>query len=239
MKFTKRYTTNWHDTDADRRVRATRLLVYMQETSSCHMASLGSSLDGLRDKKRLSFILSKLSLAIYRPLYASENIDVETWTCKSKGFSFIRCFRIKRGEDIIAEAYTSWALIDVESKKFCRVSDSGYEYEDEEPLSLDLPQRFRLPEGGELCELGQRRIVYSDLDYNMHMNNTKYPDMLCDFMPIDKIGNIKGMVLSYLREAAFGDVMSVRRCEKDGVYYFRTVNSSNDICLEAQVVVGE
>ena len=239
MKFTKKFTTNWHDTDAERRVRATRLLVYMQETSNRHMASLGTNLDNLRDRKKLAFILSKLSLAIYRPLYAFEEIEVETWTCASRGFSFIRCFRIKRGEDIIADAHTTWALIDTQSQRFCRPSDSGYAYEDEEPLYLDLPQRFRLPEGSELCELGQRRIVYSDLDYNMHMNNTKYPDMLCDFMPIDKIGNIKGMVLSYLHEAAFGDTMSVRGCEKDGIYYFRTVNSSNDICLEAQVVVGE
>ena len=239
MKFTKKYTTNWHDTDAERRVRATRLLVYMQETSSAHMASLGSSLDKLRESKRLAFILSKISLAIYRPLYAYEDIEVQTWTCPSRGFSFIRCFRIMRGDDIIADAHTSWALIDVENKKFCRVADSGYEYENEEPLALDLPQRFRLPDGCELCELGARKIVYSDLDYNMHMNNTKYPDMLCDFMPIDKIGNIKGMVLSYLHEAAFGDTVSVRGCEKDGIYYFRTVNASGDICLEAQVVVEE
>ncbi len=239
MKFTRRYTTNWHDTDAQRRVRPTRLLVYMQETSNPHMTSCGSSLDALRDERGLAFILSKISLAIYRPLYAFEDIEVQTWTCRSRGFSFIRCFRILRGDEIIADAHSVWALVDINNKKFCRVEDSGYNFEDEEPLFLDLPQRFRLPDGCELRELGKRRIVYSDLDYNMHMNNTKYPDMLCDYMPIDDVGNIKGMVLSYLHEAAFGDTLAVCGCERDGVHYFRTVSEAGDICLEAQVVVGD
>ena len=239
MIFTRRYTTNWHDTDAQRCVRPTRLLVYMQETSNPHMTSCGLSLDALRDERGLAFILSKISLAIYRPLYAFEEIEVQTWTCRSRGFSFNRCFRILRGNDIIAEAHSVWALVDINNKKFCRVEDSGYNFEDDEPLSLELPQRFRLPEGCELLELGKRKIVYSDLDYNMHMNNTKYPDMLCDYMPIDDVGNIKGMVLSYLHEAAFGDALSVCGCERDGVHYFRTVNEAGDVCLEAQVIVGE
>lgn len=239
MIFTKRYTTNWHDTDAERRVSPTRLLVYMQETSNPHMSSCGLSLDSLRDERGLAFILSKISLAIYRPLYAFEEIDVQTWTCPSRGFSFNRCFRILRGNDIIAEAHSVWALVDINNKKFCRVEDAGYDFEDEEPLSLELPSRFRLPEGCELSELGKRKIVYSDLDYNMHMNNTKYPDMLCDYMPIGEIGKVKGMVLSYLHEAAFGDTLSVFGCEKDGVRYFRTISEAGNVCLEAQVVVGE
>ena len=90
MKFTRRYTTNWHDTGIDRAVRASRLLVYMQETSSAHIASSGYSLGNLRSDRNLAFILSKISLYIYMPLRAYEEIDVQTWTCASKGFSFIR-----------------------------------------------------------------------------------------------------------------------------------------------------
>ena len=235
MIFSKHYTTNWHDTDATRRVRASRLLVYMQETSNHHVTSIGMPLDELRDKKGLAFILSRLSLKIYRPLYAFEDIEVQTWTCPSRGFSSIRCFRILRDGEIVADAHSTWALVDINEKKFCRPSESGYAFDDEEPLTVELPQRFRLPDGCELCEIGERRIVYSDLDYNMHMNNTHYPDMLCDFMPIDDVGRISGMVLSYLHEAAFGDTLSIGCCERDGVYYFRTHSEKGDVCLEAQV----
>ena len=59
MKFSLDYTTRWHDTDAERRLRPSTLLVYMQETSNRHVASTGMSLDRLRDEKGLAFILSK------------------------------------------------------------------------------------------------------------------------------------------------------------------------------------
>ncbi len=236
MKFSKRYTTTWHDTDLFRQVRPSQILVYMQQTSNDHMASCGQDLDRLRDSRGLAFILSRISVAYYKPLYAFEDIEVQTWTCPSRGHSIYRAYRVLRGEEVIAESYTTWALLDIKTGMLCRYDPSLYpEFEDEEPPMIDLPARFRLPQTAELTEVGTRSIVYSDLDYNRHMNNTHYPDMLCDFLPIDRIQDVRGMTLSYLREAALGDLLSVRACEKDGVYYFRTVNGSGDVCLEATV----
>ena len=237
MKFSIDYTTRWHDTDADRRVRPSALLVYMQETSNRHVAELGMSLDELRDEKGLAFILSKIRIAFHRPLSAFEDIRVETFTCPSRGYSSLRGFRVLAGEETVAEADTLWALVDINNKGLRRIEDSGYSFEDEEAPVLDLPTRTRASSDITLTEVGKREIVYSDIDYNMHMNNTRYPDMLCDYMPIEEVGLIKGMTLSYLREAAFGDTLTVLRGRNENKYYFRTVNSAGEICLEAVVVL--
>ena len=87
--------------------------------------------------------------------------------------------------------------------------------------------------------VGRRPIVYSDLDFNHHMNNTKYADMLCDFIP-DMAGRyVSALSLSYLREATFGDEITVHRqsLSPDGsCFLFKTVSSTTgQICLEAQV----
>ena len=95
---------------------------------------------------------------------------------------------------------------------------------------------FSIPDD-ELELLGERRIVYSDLDYNMHMNNTRYADMLCDFMPLEDIPKIKGMSLSYLHEAALGDTVKVYTKKTDDRYSFRTVNQNGITCLEAEVLI--
>lgn len=235
MKYSVDYTTRWHDTDASRRVRPSAVLVYMQETSNRHVASSGMSLDELRDEKGLAFILSKIRLSFLRPLAAFEDITVETFTSPSKGYASTRCFRILSRGEVVAEADTTWALVNIHDKRLCLIDESGYLFEDEEPLSIDLPTRTRMPKDLSPEIVGERRIVYSDLDYNMHMNNTRYPDMLCDFIPYDRIGSVKGMTLSYLREAAFGDLLTVERAEKDGNYFFRTVNQRGELCLEAVV----
>ncbi|MBR6680295.1 MAG: hypothetical protein IKL59_03445 [Clostridia bacterium] len=237
MIFQENHTTRWHDTDAFRRVTPTQMLVYMQEASNHHMDSVGMPLDTLRDEKRLAFILSKMRLAIYAPLYAFEDITVQTWTCPGRAFSTERFYRIKRGEQIIADAMSTWALIDIDKKLPVTQSESGLVFEDEAAPKLDVPLRFRLPKDVELISLGKRRIVYSDLDYNMHMNNTKYTNMLCDFMPIDEVGKIKGVLLCYVNEAAFGDEIEVLCAKVGNEKYFRTVNSRGETCLEAHMIL--
>ena len=237
MIFSRNYRTVWHDTDYLRRVRPGQLLVYMQETSGEHMKAYGRSLDALRDEKGLAFLLSKISLAIYAPLYAYEDIEVQTWTCPSRGFASNRDFRILRGNEVIAEAESIWALVDLANGKLCRGDAAEYAFEDEAPLALPLPSRFRFPEGTEPAVIGTRRIVYSDLDYNGHMNNTHYPDMLCDFLPTEVHGNVRGMTLSYLHEAALGDTITLLGVQRDDTYYIRTHNESGKVCLEAQILV--
>ena len=237
MIFSEKYTTAWHDTDAFRRVRPSQMLVYMQEVSNHHMSACGMSLDDLRDKRGLAFILSKIRLEIFAPLYAFEDIEVETWTCPSRGFVIRRFYRIMRGDEVIAVADTVWALVNTNTRELVRWEECGeYDFADEEPVDLDLPIRFRLPTGAELASVGSRRIVYSDLDYNMHMNNTKYPDMLCDYLPLEDTGKIRGFVLSYLREAAFGDTLDVRMYRQGENAYFRTVNENGQTCLEAHII---
>lgn len=237
MIFSQKFTTRWHDTDAERRVRPTQLLVYMQETSNSHLESLNCNLDRLRDEKNLAFILSKTRLAINMPLYAYEDITVSTWTCESKGFSFSRFYEIKRGNDLIATADTTWALVSLADKQLCRVDSFALGSVHDAPIDIGLPERFRVPKSDLLQLLGERKIVYSDLDYNMHMNNTKYADMLCDFLPYEKIGSLRGISLSYLHEAAFGDTIRVYCHSEDKKYSFRTINQNGVVCLEAEILL--
>ncbi|MBR2353372.1 MAG: hypothetical protein IKA76_02590 [Clostridia bacterium] len=237
MKYSESYRTRWHDTDAERRVSPSQLLVYMQETSNGHTATAGLPLDDLRDQKHLAFILSKLRLEIYRPLYAFEDIRVETWTSPSRGFSSLRSFRILRGDEVIASADSTWALVGTEDGALHKSGESGYAFEDEEAVTLSLPNRIRFPAGIPLKKIGERRVVYSDLDYNMHMNNTRYPNMLCDFLPMEEIGRIRGMVLSYLHEGAFGSTLTVLSAKEGENRYFRTLDENGTACLEAQIIL--
>ncbi len=237
MIFKKRYTTRWHDTDANRKVRPTQILVFMQETSNYHIKSLGTDLDKLRDEQGLAFILSKIRLALYKPLYAFEEIEVETWTVESRGFSFNRFFRIMRGDEVIAAADTTWALVSLKDGNLCRIDAYDFKFEHGEPIDIGLPARFRVPKNDLLEFIGERKTVYSDLDYNMHMNNTRYADMLCDFMPYDLIPNIKGISLSYLHEAAFGHTLKIFCAGNSEKFDFRTVDKDGTVCLEAQILL--
>ena len=235
MKYSEHYKIRWHDTDATLKIRPTQLLALMQETSNRHVASQGTSLDELRDEKKLAFILSKTRIEIMRRPSAFEEITVETWTTPGRSFGFNRSFLVRVGEEIVASADTCWALVGLEDQKFHKMEETGYTCEDEDPVTLSLPARFRIPPTLALEELGKRRIVYSDIDYNMHMNNTRYADMLCDFLPLDEVESLRGLSLSYLHEATFSHTITVLSGKQDGVRYFRTLDEDGTVCLEAQL----
>ena len=84
-------------------------------------------------------------------------------------------------------------------------------------------------------QVGERCTVYSDLDYNGHMNNTRYPDMLCDFTDGMTSREVVGFSLSYLQEAAFGKKLTVYRLDDDEEHAFRTVDEEGNTCLEAKL----
>ena len=239
MYYSHSYQTRWHDTDADRHVRPSQMLVYMQETANYHMQSVGQSLDDVRDQNGLAFILTRLTVNFHRPLLAHENINVRTWIGEGKGLNFPRCFSVERENgEIAAQGASQWALIDLKTHLPVKASSFSFAYAPEEPLPITTPRRFVLPE--KMVEVGQRRIVYSDVDYNGHMNNTRYPDMLCDFLPDGIVPHIRTMHFSYLKEGTYGATLRVlrgeRTTESGKAYLFHTLNEQGELCLEAEVL---
>lgn len=238
MKFTHTYTTRWHDTDANRVMRTSKILMYLQETGNISCTEFGIPLDKLRDERGVGFILSQLSLKVLKPIPAYEKIDVRTWCREAKGYSFYRYFDIKINGELYAQASSIWALVDINSRTLVKWDESMAPYFPyDEPIPADeLPPRARISKSDTLECVGERHIYYSDIDYNMHMNNTNYPDMLCDFLPDMNGKYVSEMSLSYLREAPLGATLKINRgLREDGSFVFKTQNSLSEICLEAIV----
>ena len=235
MKYIEKYNVRWHDTDANREVHPSGVLMFMQETGNRQFEAAGRPLDAIRDEEGVGFILSRIAIEMLEPIHAYEDIFVETFTCPAHGFSFPRGFEIKRRGKLVARAMSQWALVRVADRTLVRADDFPLTFGDEAELSLEMPLRFRTPRDLVWEQVGARTIAFSDIDYNMHMNNTKYPDMLCDFLPDPTHTRVTGVSLAYCKEAAFGDTLTVERAfAGEGIYYIRT-RKGEQTCLEALV----
>lgn len=245
MKFTHKFKTNWHDTDANRIVRPSKIVEYMQETANRQCEHSGLPLDLLRDEKKLAFILGAISVNLYKPLHAYEEIEVNTWCREAKSYIFNRYFEILRDGEKIAEAASTWVLIDLETKNMVRASNYdflGDKFFYDEPVDPEaLLPRAKLSKDAVLFPVGTRKIAYSDIDYNLHMNNTHYPDMLCDYLEEmnrpEPAYRVSAMSLSFLKESSLGATLTVTRGERgeDGKIEIRTLNEAEESCLEAVV----
>lgn len=235
MIYTEEFDVRWHDTDARREMKPSEALAYMQETANHQFRTHARTLDEMRDRDGVGFIISRMAVDFLAPVHAYEHIAVDTATCAGHGLCFPRRFEIRRGDQVVARATSQWAMVRVADRTLVRVAEAPLTFGDEPEIEVDTPLRYRVPR--ELCfeAVGERRIAYSDLDYNMHMNNTKYPNMLCDFLPDANALRVTGLSLSYQREAAFGDVLTVERAtDGAGTWYFRT-RRAGEVCLEAML----
>lgn len=236
MKWTESYTVNAHDTDINDIVSLTGIMRYIQDCAHCQMAGEGPSYDKLHSQGK-AFVISRLAVSIYGKLYAHDKIKASTWACDSTGVSFNRCYSVERDGKKIAEASSIWALLDTVSGRLIRVSDFPNNYCVDEPLELDMPSHFRLPADVPLALVGERTVEYQDVDINGHMNNTRYGDILCGYLPDMRGLRVIKFSINYCGEARLGESLKVYMGRSgDGAYVFRTVREGGKTNIEAEIL---
>lgn len=254
-KHRERYRTSEHDIDFNGVVRPSILLRYMQETNFLQHVNNPPTLAELREKRGRAFILSRLTMKMYKPLHSQDEIDVDAWLAPIKSTSLDRYDQIFRGDELIAEMASFWALVDVRSKKLVRpeVEDMGFGFSD--PLELEV-KRLRIPRGLEMEPVGRYHVGWSLIDVNRHMNNTYYPDMFLDFMPKGSLDGrtVTEMTIAYDREAPYGEDLIIRRASNGSLMntasqsdsavptetvFFTAEREDGNVCTEASFTIGK
>lgn len=238
MAYEEKYRILGTDADHDDVVRPTAILKYMQETANRQMIAYGPSYAELFENG-MAFILSRIRVINYDILRPYDDITVETWPSDSKGLTFPRFYRILRDGKVISEGASMWALLDTKNHRLMRATEvdiSSYPFG--EPLEMNL--RFRIPSDATLEKAKPHTVEYSEIDCNRHMNNTYYPDMLCNRIPDIENKIVKEFSISFLSEAPYGETVDVLRCEEmaeDGsqIHYFKTLKGDTTN-IEAKIV---
>ena len=233
MKFTETVQIYNYDVDMRGVLRPTALLAKLEEVGSHQMLAYPPSNDDLR-ARGMGFILSRAVLRIYTELREGDTATAETFATDSRGLAFNRCYRMLRDGEVAAEVYTVWALLNFKEHRLLRVGEIGEVGGEPAPaFSLDIPLRVRMPAAEEFLEVAKREVYYSDTYMNGHMNNTKYLNMLCDFVPEIEKKSLKGINISYVAEAPLGEQLTVLRKADGDTCYFKTVRSDGKINCEA------
>lgn len=241
MLHTENYSILERDADLNDIVRPSSVLKYMQETANRQMKLCGPSYSELF-QKGMAFILSRITVVYYDQLHAYDKISVQSWPSESKGLSFPRFYRIIKDGKVMMEGASSWALLDMNNHRLMRASEidlSNYPFGD----PLDISLRFRMPNDALFEEVKTHTVEYSEIDCNRHMNNTNYPDMLCNRIPQIENKEIKEFSINFLSEAPYNQNLKIFRNEsedenRDTVYYFKTLK--DDITnIEAKIITKD
>ena len=236
MKWEEKYNVKFHDTNSNEIVGPSHILKFMQETSMRHMKARKPSYEELFEEKK-AFILSNIRIEMYNPIYAYQDISAKTWACPSRGFSFMRSYSIEANGEIMAEAHSTWALVNTEDKKLYKVSDVDLgNYDMDEPVTLAHPLRIRIPNEVPLSLTSEFTVRYTDTDLNGHMNNTNYPNMLVNALPNPEKIMVKSLAISFLSDIKAGESVKIYMAKTDGKHYFRSVKEDGTVNIEAEMI---
>ncbi len=174
-----------YQTDLTARIRPSAILEIMQEMAGAHAEMLGVGRK-LLDPMHLAWVLTRVEVQMERMPVSGETISVETFPMPNRRVFFPRyfIFRDAQGRQIGC-AGSMWVVLDVTSRKMA----SGTEITALMPDNRDLTAPMGMPAtveevGGESVE-SLRVPVYSDLDVNGHVNNTRYLDWCCNALGIE------------------------------------------------------
>ncbi len=227
MAFELKTEVGAHDIDTNCLATPTAIVKYMMEAVDRNMLICTPTYQELFSQG-LSFVVGRSTIEVVRPIKEYESIVVSTWATPSKSVSFPRSYLIKVGDEVVAKGLSVWALLDLKEEKLVRGSEFSVEgYGTGDEIELSIPTRFKMPEDDSLTLCGEKKILYSDIDRNFHLNNTKYFDMLFDYIPNRENIYMSSCSMNYVSEAPLGALLNIyisepEFAEDETFYYFKT-----------------
>lgn len=232
--YKKKHIVDFSDIDFMKRLKLSSLFSLLQDVSAEHVDKLGIGVDALKEKHNVAWILLRMRIEIERMPNLHEEIYIETWHHESRKMDFQRDYIVYDSkENIIARGISTWVIVDIENKSIKRTEVLGFDYEKQEKSALDYKLKS-LKAPSNFFEVYKKRVGYSDIDFNEHINNSKYVDYATDCFELGKHKEycVKEVEINYVNEAVPGDILTLKKdisALEDGELYLqgeKTIDSS-------------
>jgi acyl-ACP thioesterase len=186
-----------------------------QEAAINHAEALGVGRDAMVEAGQL-WVLSRLSVVWDRRPAWREKISVRTWPRGWEKLFALRDYDIRDREDrAVIHGRSCWIILDMEKRRPLRPQALMVPL----PLNEGLDAMTGIPPSlesrGDLRLLGERRALYSDVDYNGHVNNTRYIQWIQDLMDsalLEQCGRAR-LDINYLGEVRPGETIELWTAE--------------------------
>lgn len=202
--------------DCTGRLRPSAILYFAQEAAGQHCKDLSLDWETLANKG-LFWAVLRHRVEITRLPTRDETITVETWPMPTTRSAFPRSTRAvdKNGKELF-RCISLWVLMDLHKRTMVLPGKSGVIVEGTlQGTELMAPGSIT-PKVME-CQRS-RHVSFTDLDRNLHMNNTRYLDWIADLLPAQfhQEHPLKEFVLCYLSEAREAEEITLHWQLTDG-----------------------
>ncbi|MBN1633416.1 MAG: hypothetical protein JW917_04545 [Ignavibacteria bacterium] len=220
FEFTE-YLLDSNDVDTNARLTIVAFCNFMQNFAGKDAERRGFGITFMH-QYGLVWVLTKIGARIYEYPCFGDKIRLETWV---RGINRIVTDRhfiaYDKNGNKLADAITEWALLDVKSRRPQLIEKYFHirEYTADKSADVEMPKKINLPQN--MTVIGQRKVVYSDIDLNQHVSNIKYPEWYLDTYDFNFLHNntVEEFELNFLYESKFGQIMTIKKKENGKNHY--------------------
>lgn len=152
---------------------------YLQEAGRSHAEELGWGVNLLRTKKQF-WVLARLHIQLLKRPAPGQVVTVHTWPKGTDRHFALRDFLVFLDDELICRATSTWALLQLPQRRPIALGDLDkrmFERKDEHAIAT-IPDKIESPLlTGEPMH---HTVVFSELDQNGHVNNTRYLNWMLD-----------------------------------------------------------
>ncbi|HXH75410.1 MAG TPA: acyl-ACP thioesterase domain-containing protein [Bacteriovoracaceae bacterium] len=208
-----------------------QLLNLLQDAATTHAHNIGIGLKEMEEMK-MFWVLTRQNLIMKRWPKWHDEISIKTWIRIGDGAASNRDFHIFQNEEIIGECTTSWLALSSDSRRpiaWDRNSHLG-KLQNEGRVSIDTA-KIPIRSGGQ--KLLSFAVRNSDIDQNMHVNNTKYAQWILDAIPFEDHNkyNLAAYEVNFLLETKLNDLITIERTHTGPDVHFQGVRESDQIVV--------
>lgn len=202
-----------YEIDAFGKLSLTSLLYYFQEAANHHATALNWGLEYLSSINKI-WVLSRLKVVIEKYPRHKDEIAINTWPRGADGFFAYRDYQVMLNNQPVINAVSSWLILDQSSHRPTKVDQIGKLLPKYEESHIPFPDH-KLPNLIKPELIFEKKVNFSDIDINQHLNNARYIEIITDALS-DSLSNsfeIREIDIQYLHESQQGEILKVF-CEK-------------------------
>lgn len=175
-----KFTVTSADTDMYSRIQLGAYVNFLIQASIHSADDMGH---GFKDmaKKQLFWVLSRLTIELYRPLEWHEEVEVETWAKGLNRLFYLRDYLVRdSNEHVVGRGTSGWLAVDLETKRPKKIEGEGaglFECLKDKHAMKELPESLGSVKDGKRFEV---QSSYFDIDLNKHVTSTRYIDWMMD-----------------------------------------------------------
>ena len=216
----KQFDVRTCDSDVTGSLSLEELLMHMQEAAGDDSHYLGFGKDKVFDQG-YRWVISRTAAKVLRMPKYGERVEIITVAEPNKMFFYPRFTALRTIDgELLLESETVWAIIDFKTRKPTLPKQTGIIIRQSEEVEKELSIGTKIPLI-ETTETLDRTVLFSDLDINGHMNNTKYVAWAYDLLGSEylKGKQLADFRLSYHTEAKEGEIITQKFSKKEKELY--------------------